>query len=159
MFPIRKIVHPTDFSERSAPAFATACALARDYGADLLVVHVLPPALVVAPNGAATVLDQPADLDEARRQLAQITAPDPHIAVGHRLAQGNPAEEILKIAQSLPADLVVLGTHGWTGLARLLMGSVAETVMRKAPCPVLTVKAPFPAEQSAPPAAHRVAAG
>jgi len=61
-----------------------------------------------------------------------------------RLAEGDAVEETLRVAQEANADLIVMGTHGWTGLGRLLMGSVAEQVVRRASCPVLTVKAPFP---------------
>jgi universal stress protein A len=64
------------------------------------------------------------------------------------VAEGDPAEMILRVAEEVHADLIVMGTHGRTGLSRLLMGSVAEQVVRRAPCPVLTMKAPFPAEQA-----------
>jgi nucleotide-binding universal stress UspA family protein len=64
------------------------------------------------------------------------------VAVEQRLAEGDPAAEILHLATDTGCDMIVLGTHGRTGLDRLLMGSVAEQIVRKAPCPVLTVKAP-----------------
>jgi nucleotide-binding universal stress UspA family protein len=67
------------------------------------------------------------------------------VPVEHQLLfVGDPAAEILRVAQAVKADLIVLGTHGRTGLGRLLMGSVAEQVVRRAPCPVVTVKAPLP---------------
>ena len=74
---------------------------------------------------------------------------------------GDEAEEIVHLAQEEGYDLIVIGTHGRTGLGRLLMGSVAEKVLRRAPCPVLTIKHPFPGAQPAPPAKAReaVAAG
>ena len=67
-----------------------------------------------------------------------------------RVHEGDPATQIVRVAQETRCDLIVLGTHGRTGLGRLLMGSVAEQVLRKAPCPVLTVKTPFPETSSAP---------
>jgi nucleotide-binding universal stress UspA family protein len=142
MLPIRKILHPTDFSDRSQAAFEMACALARDYSAELIVVHVTRPPLVYAPDGiaVATATEEPYD---ARVKLAEVRPADPRVTVTHHLLEGEPAEQILKAARAVSADLIVLGTHGTTGLARLLMGSVAESVVRKATCPVLTVRAPF----------------
>ena len=80
------------------------------------------------------------EADRAREQLEAIRPTDPNVTVGHRLVEGGPVEEILKVADSVKADIIVMGTHGHTGLSRLLMGSVAEGVMRKAPCPVLTIR-------------------
>jgi nucleotide-binding universal stress UspA family protein len=140
MFPIRKILFPTDFSEHSRAAFEVACALARDYRAELLVVHVHRPPQVFAPDGIAlAVPEEPLDL---RARLAQVRPADSQVKVEYHLAEGDPATEILSIAQSRGSDLIVMGTHGSTGLSRLLMGSVAESVLRKAPCPVLTVRNP-----------------
>jgi len=141
MFPMRKILHPTDFSDQSKAAFEVACALARDYGAELIVVHVNRPTPIFAPDGIAVgvPVEEPYEL---RGQLAAVRPADPRVSVEHHLLDGNPADEILKAAKLKGADLIVMGTHGATGLARLLMGSVAEHVLRKAPCPVLTVKGP-----------------
>ena len=142
MLPIRTILHPTDFSESSRPAFELACALARDYSAALVVTHVVPPTHVFAPDGIAVPF--PAEEPyEARARLARVRPADGHVEVEHRLLEGDPAEMILKLAEDVNADVIVMGTHGTTGLTRLLVGSVAESVMRKAPCPVLTVRGPF----------------
>lgn len=142
MFPIHRILHPTDFSEPSAAAFELACALARDYGAELLVMHVhsVPP--VYAPDGIAMPLENE-DPYRARVQLYQIRPDDPEVKVRHLLVEGNPIDQILGHARSEAADLIVMGTHGSSGLTRLLMGSVAESVTRKAECPVLTLRKPF----------------
>jgi nucleotide-binding universal stress UspA family protein len=148
MLQIRTILHPTDFSEPSQAAWELACALARDYNARLLVVHVYAPPPVYAPDGIAMPLPQeePAAL---QARLAALRPADERIPCEHRLLEGEPAEKILELAQQEHADLIVMGTHGTTGLARLLVGSVAESVLRKAPCPVLTVRAAaFPAAQS-----------
>jgi nucleotide-binding universal stress UspA family protein len=141
MLSIRTILHPTDFSESSGPAFELACALARDYSAALVVAHVVPPTRVFAPDGIAVPFPTEEPY-EARAQLARVRPTVGGVEVEHRLLEGDPAEMILKLAREVRADVIVMGTHGTGGLTRLLVGSVAESVMRKAPCPVLTVKEP-----------------
>jgi len=142
MLPIKTILHGTDFSERSGNAFRVACALARDYQARLIVLHVLPAPVVGYPDGI--ILTQPEDYRaEARTKLQQLQPTDPSVAVERVLGEGEPATTIVDIAKHKRCDLIVLGTHGWTGLTRLLMGSVAEAVVRRATCPVLTVKTSF----------------
>jgi universal stress protein A len=141
MLPIRTILHPTDFSERSAAAFRLACALARDYDAWLIALHVMPSEVVYAEG---VVLPTPQGYRlEMLDKLEEMRAEGPGVRIETRLAEGNPAEQINRLAAEVPCDLIVMGTHGRTGLGRLLMGSVAEQVVRKAPCPVLTVKQPF----------------
>jgi hypothetical protein len=75
--------------------------------------------------------------------LWQLRPPDPTIQTDRLVQEGLPAAEILRLAPKIPSDLIVMGTHGRTGMDRLLMGSVTEQVVRKATCPVLTVKAPL----------------
>lgn len=139
MLPIRTILHPTDFSPHSDYAFRLACSLARDYGAKLVLLHVAQPPMAFAGEG---VLIQPPEFDPEplREQLQQMKPMDPMIRTEHRLVQGDPIPEILEIAEESKVDLIVLGTHGRSGLGRLLMGSVAEQIVRQATCPVLTVK-------------------
>jgi nucleotide-binding universal stress UspA family protein len=143
MSPIRTILYPTDFSECSEYAFALACSLARDYNARLVVLHVmqLPPAI---PGEAGLIV---AESDEyrayAKDQLLRYQPTD-GVRLEHWLETGEAETEIVRLARKLNADLIVMGTHGRTGLGRLLLGSVAEHVLRKAPCPVLTVKNPIP---------------
>lgn len=142
MLPIRTILHPTDFSDESRPAFELACALSRDYSAALVIAHVVPPTRAFAADGVAIPL--PAEEPyEARARLARLHPTDGHVEVEHRLLEGDPITMILKLAEDVKADVLVMGTHGSSGLLRLLVGSVAEGVMRKAPCPVLTVRGPF----------------
>ena len=88
------------------------------------------------------------DLEPLRERLQQLRPEDQKVLVEHLLVQGGAAEEILQVAQERKCDLIVMGTHGRTGLGRLLMGSVAEQVVRKASCPVLTVKTPQPSMPS-----------
>jgi len=138
MLPIHTILHPTDFSEHSRQAFELACALARDYGARLVLLHVAVPLEVVGEGVLVPILlDNQTELKE---KLHGLAAPHGNLRVEHRFERGDAATEILQVAQKVRADLIVMGTHGRTGLGRLLMGSVAEQVVRRAPCPVLTVK-------------------
>jgi nucleotide-binding universal stress UspA family protein len=142
MFPIKTILHATDFSESSDQAFHVACALAGDYKARLVVLHALPAPVVGYPEGI--VLAQPEGYRaEARARLQQLRPSDPAIPIERLLRDADPVTAIVETAESHNCDLIVMGTHGWTGLTRLLMGSVAEGVLRRAPCPVLTIKMPL----------------
>ena len=142
MLPIRRILHPTDFSQPSRPALELACALARDYNAELLVIHVVTPPRVFAPDGIAVPfpVEEPYEI---HAELARMRPADHGVKFDHKVLEGDPAQEILKAAADFNADVIVMGTHGTSGLTRLLVGSVAEKVMRKAPCPVLTVRGEF----------------
>jgi nucleotide-binding universal stress UspA family protein len=157
---IQTVLHPTDFSERSQYGFQLACSLARDYGARLIVLHVAEPPMAIAGEGVL-MLPPTVDLEPLRERLQQLRPGDPKIPVEHRLVQGDAATEILQAAEATKCDLIVMGTHGRTGLGRLLMGSVAEQVVRRASCPVLTAKtpqAPVPAsEEPATPTARKSA--
>jgi nucleotide-binding universal stress UspA family protein/quercetin dioxygenase-like cupin family protein len=142
MAQIQTILHPTDFSEGSRSAFQTACTLARANQASLVVFHVMMPSVSKFLQEPPANPLQPA---ESRNSSSTFPWPQPSdsgIRVEHRLAEGDPAEEILRLAEALRCDLIVMGSHGRTGLARLLTGSVAEEVLRKAACPVLVVKTP-----------------
>lgn len=135
------ILHPTDFSDYSDLAFQLACSLARDHGARLVVVNVMSPDIVRAEAHEIPVeveLSREAHLE----QLEQMQKRQSKIQIESKLMQGEPTNIILTMAKELPADLIVLGSHGRTGLSRLLMGSVAEEIVRKATCPVLVVKKP-----------------
>ena len=142
---IRTILHPTDFSPGSAAAFAYACDLARDFDGRLIVLHVLDAGVPMVAEGVVL----PSNLDELReaawRDLDAVHPADSAIRFERVLREGPTVAEILDAAQGLGADLIVMGTHGRTGLGRLFLGSVTEEVLRKAPCPVLTLKAPVPA--------------
>jgi len=138
MLTIQAILHPTDFSEASVAAFQLACSLARDHGARLVVAHVLSPP--VAVYDAVPVLLEPEGYREERmRSLQRIQPADPVLRVEHRLLEGEPAWQILRLARETGCDLIVMGTHGRRGLRRLLMGSVAEKVVRESDVPVLLV--------------------
>jgi universal stress protein A len=137
---IATILHPTDFSALSEHAFHLACSLARDHGGRVIVLHVAE--LPLFAPGNAMVHPPPGGIQEAiAGRLRGIQAPG-GVAVVHRLEEGDPVSEILRVAEETKCDMIVMGTHGRTGLAHLLMGSVAEQVVRKAKCTVLVVKAP-----------------
>jgi nucleotide-binding universal stress UspA family protein len=133
MIRVQKILYATDFSSYSNQAYFHAVALAENHGASLTVLFVLPS------NWSGEDVE---DRDYWRQQLEQIRPLDPGIRVRHVLLDGDPAAEIVRYAQEMNMDLIVMGTHGRTGLERLLMGSVAEKVMRQATCSVLVVKLP-----------------
>ena len=117
MLPIRTVLYPTDFSESSNFVFRLACALARDYGARLVVVHVAEPIVPIYADGAVI---PPRDVDvenePLRTTLHQLVPRDPKIRVEHRLTEGDAATEILCLAKETQADVIVMGTHGRTGL-------------------------------------------
>lgn len=140
----KKILFATDFSAAGESALDYATALARDSGATLLIAHVEEPPVAY---GAGEFYALPAvpDKVELQTMLAAVVPTDPAVPCEHRLLLGNPASEIVQLAADEKVDLIVMGTHGRTGLVRLLMGSVAEAVVRRAGCPVLTLKQPEPA--------------
>lgn len=144
---IQVILHPTDFSDGCESSLRVARSLARDLGARLVLLHVVPFGFYA---GEMTVPVDPGVYREAldeERQL--IDGPDLRYPVESRLARGDAAEEVLRAAADLHAGLIVMGTHGRTGLGRLLMGSVTEYVVPRADCPVLAVRTPRYAEAAA----------
>jgi nucleotide-binding universal stress UspA family protein len=136
MFPIKTILVVTDFSAMSEQAFRYAGALARDHGAQLIALHVVPPPI----TSAAVFLDES---DFAARE-ALNTLNLPGVAIDYRVMEGRPATTIVQVACDTGCDVIVMGTHGRGGMVRMLMGSVAEEVVRKAPCAVITIKATVP---------------
>ena len=143
MNPILTILHPTDYSDSANHAFRLACSLARDSAARLVILHATPPPYPLV--GEAIAIPPSAfDIAETNRLLNEsLTAIKPNvdgILVEHRLEEDDPIAAILRVAEEVDADLIVMGTHGRTGIERLLMGSIAEQIVRKAGCSVLTVK-------------------
>lgn len=147
---IRTILYPTDFSDCSRHAFRIAGMLAREQGARLIVLHVKPTlGPLVAYGEALTELEPEGSRERLLEVLHRFRLSDPKVQVEHRLVEGQGAEEILRQAEEIGADLIVMGTHGRSGLGRLLMGSVAGEVVRNARCPVITVKIPRPVSPTA----------
>jgi nucleotide-binding universal stress UspA family protein len=145
MAPYRRIMHATDFSSNTMPALRQAVALARRWRARVILLHVMTPPSPFVWEGIP-----PSSYDEllaharraTKRQLASLLSRVRRkgVQASAVLAEGLPAEEVLRTARRQRADLLVLGTHGRTGLRRALMGSVAERIVRQARCPVLTVR-------------------
>jgi len=139
MMRLRTILDPTDFSECSKAALEMAGALAHDYGAKLVILHV-----VSRPNPTTEAVFAeallPQDWEPLRKLLHEVRPSQSGVAVQHILIEGNPVEEILHAAEQSGCDLIVMGTHGRRGVSRLLMGSVAENVSRRATCAVVTTR-------------------
>jgi len=137
----RKILFPTDFSHTGDAALELATSLARERGATLMVVHVEEPPAAYGGGEMYYGMPEPA-IDDLQQMLAEVVPAGSDVAVEHRLITGDPASAIARLAEEEDVELIVMGTHGRTGLLRLLMGSVAEVVVRQASCPVLTYKQP-----------------
>jgi nucleotide-binding universal stress UspA family protein len=143
MLSFRTILHPTDFSERSDSAFWLACSLARDCGARLVVLHVVQPPPFVTHGEMEKALQQARGYrQELKDKLKALRTAAPGLSVECRLEDGEPVAAIFRAARDSRCDLIVMGTHGRTGFCRLLLGSVAEGIIRRAPCPVLTMSMP-----------------
>jgi universal stress protein A len=145
---MRKILIPVDFSSCSRAAMAWGLDLARTVGASVDVLYAWQPPEYLWPEPIVTFPGQPGhSLEEFARsragaQLAALRAEWPGESFGERVEVGAPAEVIRRVAADGHYDLIVLGTHGRTGLAHALIGSVAERVVRHAPCAVLTIRSP-----------------
>jgi len=141
---IRRILLPTDFSPRAETAKAYALKLAGTFGAELHLLHVLQEPIAIVPESGLAVappaLNMPELTKAAEDGLAGINVPEPGRIAARVVRSGLPAEEIVRYAGETGIDMIVQGTHGRTGLAHVLLGSVAEKVVRKAPCAVLTVR-------------------
>ena len=141
--PVRRILCPIDFSEVSAHALEQATVLARWHGAHLSVLHVRPTVTPHPdmPSGGPWAPWLVAELEELRQRVTagcrEATAAG--VEVETLATAGEPVHEILACAERLPADLIVMGTHGVSGFQHLVLGSVTEKALRKASCPVLTV--------------------
>jgi nucleotide-binding universal stress UspA family protein len=145
---IRGILHPTDFSEPSEAAFSIAAVLARDLGVRLVLLAVAPPEMIV-PGGIPLPVDLRPIRDELEHLKDRIEGPALKEEVRVEVRSGETSSVILQAAQDLDCNLIIMGTHGRTGLTRTLMGSVAESVLRAAEGPVLIVKAPPPRPEPA----------
>ncbi len=142
---IKRILLPTDFSSYAATATKYACEMATRFDAELHLLHTLEVHLA-SPPGFAMGLTLPQYIQESRAaaEKSLTSVLDPQWAVGrkvvHAVVEGSPKVEIVRYARTQQIDLIVLATHGRSGLAHVIIGSVAESVVRTAPCPVLTVR-------------------
>jgi nucleotide-binding universal stress UspA family protein len=148
MLPIRSILVPTDFSDHSRAALHLAAALARDHNAHMIVLHVREnPVAPFMPYGKAPPQHE-TEQTVLNDQFVDFKLANQPLQAEYVVVSGVPAEEIVRAAVERQCDLIVMATHGRTGLGRLMLGSVAEEVMRMAPCGVLTLKQPLPAAET-----------
>ena len=137
LFRIRKILVPVDFSEGSKKALAYAVCFARQFDAELALLHVVQP-YPLMPEMPQVDIET---VEDARKELKLLRLTLGDAAKATSLVRtGTPHNEIARVAQELGADLIIIGTHGHTGLTRVLLGSTAERVVRHAACPVLVVR-------------------
>jgi nucleotide-binding universal stress UspA family protein len=146
---IRSILFPTDFSECGNYALSYAASLARTFKASIICINVIEP---IVPTVGYSGMTEPlpiADItehleDSAERELPKLAECDEcaGIEVEELVVHGEAASEIVRVAKERDVDLIVIASHGRTGLGRILFGSTAESVVRHASCPVLVVKPP-----------------
>jgi nucleotide-binding universal stress UspA family protein len=143
---IRRILHPSDFSPASAAAFTRAAETAKASGAELLLVHVLSPVVPLVGDGYVSPQAYD-DLQRAARAQGQkgldallAKAKKARVRATGLLLEGTAWDQIVRAAKSKRVDMIIMGTHGRSGLAKFFLGSVAERVIGTAPCPVLTVR-------------------
>jgi nucleotide-binding universal stress UspA family protein len=136
---IKTILFPSDLSTAESAAFEYAADLAAECDAKLLIAHVQEPSPVYAEGNFYVGIPLP-DYEVIAKMLAAIKPNRPGVRYEHRLLTGEPAPEVAGLARREEADLIVMSSHGRSGFGRFLMGSIAEGVVRAAPCPVLIVK-------------------
>jgi universal stress protein A len=152
----KKILVPIDFTPHSEEALRVASDIAVHYSASITLVYCQEPVEYALPEGAVPYTPPPDQArvlaDTFRERLRDATRRAEEMGVwivNSRLLQGSPSRAIVDFAKTEGFDVIVLGTHGRTGLQHVLMGSVAERVLRTAPCPVMAVKAPQTTKQAA----------
>ncbi len=145
MFHIKKIMVPTDLTSHSTYVMRYAAKLAEQFGAEIHLVHVVEPVPVVYYEAAMFTEESAAKLVETARKLMHKMPESPWSTgtkVVHEVMEGAPITQIVNYAKEHGIDLIVAGTHGRTGVGHLLLGSLAEKIVRMAPCPVLTIRKP-----------------
>jgi nucleotide-binding universal stress UspA family protein len=140
---IERVLFPTDFSERSIAALEYASALAASFDAVLHILYVDDLRDLIAKSAYAyPSLITAADRSEVKAKLEEVVPTLVGVAYVHHFIEGEPSVQICALAKSAHIDLIVMSSHGRTGFARLVMGSIAENVVRNATCPVLIVRQP-----------------
>jgi universal stress protein A len=138
----KRILCPVDLTQTCSECVRVASTLARECGAELVFLYVAVPELPASSGAAIPEVNQA--IDRERQVLKQILPTATGVLHRHELVRGQPAQAIVHYAVQNQVDLIVMPTHGRTGFTRLLLGSVAEEVLRHAPCPVLAIRASAP---------------
>jgi universal stress protein A len=142
----KNILCPLDLSTNSLEAIDVATSLAKAENGQIIFLFTAIPELPTESGYAA--IEMAAATKAAQTELEQVRPTDSSVAYRHEVRRGDPATEIVKFAKENAVDMIVMTTHGRSGISRLLMGSVAEHVVRRAPCPVLTLKSAEPSAVS-----------
>lgn len=147
-YPFKRILIPSDFSPHSVSALKLAVNLANTFDAELHLLHVVESLLPAVPLDPTGLYGLPPDYDERVKAAVEVEIDkvvktvQTKVPLIRRIHTGSPLVEIVRYARKSSIDVVVMGTHGRTGLAHVVMGSVAESVLRSAPCPVMVVPSP-----------------
>jgi universal stress protein A len=148
MIDLHRILVPTDFSKHSHNALRYATAFAEKFGAEIRLLHVVQDLALFIPDALGVAQPLPTAIEQFKAAACQALARYVeennlgHLNLRTDVREGTPFLEIVRYAREAEVDLIVMGTHGHSGLAHVLLGSVTEKVVRKAPCPVLTVRHP-----------------
>jgi nucleotide-binding universal stress UspA family protein len=148
MIDLKRILLPTDFSKHSQNALAYATAFAEKFGAEIYLLHVVQDLAIFIPEAVSVSPPMVPPVEQftaaARASLLQVAVENKldRFGVQVEVREGTPFYEIIQVAREKDVDLIIMGTHGRGGLTHVLLGSVTEKVVRKAPCPVLTVRHP-----------------
>ena len=148
MAKIEKILYPTDFSELSIGAMKYAALLAEKFGASLHVLHVVDQAyqywMAMGPESVPAGPTTEEMINTSKKQMEEFVGQHvpANLKATTQIVSGRPFMEIIRLAEEKAVDLIVIGTHGRGALSQMLLGSVADKVVHKAPCPVLSVREP-----------------
>lgn len=141
MITLKKVLVPTDFSEQSDRVVRYGAELAAKFGAELHLIHAVETVPIMYGEGGYGAPENESELEAAAaRHLDDVAVDSEGLTVVRKVLHGHPFVEIVRYAKENDMGLIVIGTHGRGAIAHMLLGSVAEKVVQKAPCPVLTVR-------------------
>ena len=145
---IKKILVPIDFSDYSKKALQYTVTFAKQFNAELCLIYVIEPVIYPADLSMGQVVIPQTEIDlstKSRQELESLAKTEIGSLLKYEIIikNGKPFMEIIETASEIDADLIIISTHGHTGVEHLLFGSTAEKVVRKAPCPVLTIREPM----------------
>jgi len=146
MISLKKILYPTDFSEFSLCAMPYALELSRHFESELHCLHVVEPSymdsMLAAETHEQTMLDQMGTIRQRMKEFEDEYMKDDRVRVVSKVLSGHPFEQIIGYARDQEIDLIIMATHGHGALSSMLLGSITEKVVRKSPCPIMTIRHP-----------------